>query len=256
MSQSIVLSFEKAHAKQFGTNEALILYHLRYWIEINHASSKNEHEGKTWTYQTFEAIQAHFSFMSKSTIQRAIDDLVKKHKVIVKGNFNKNKFDRTIWYAFVDQDKWIREDYKNSNRPHRDGQNDHIGNSKMGNGECQSGSPIPKDNTKDEHKNSSPNGEEKNAREKFGAYVKLTKIEKEALEKEHGAERIKEKIEAINDYLASTGKKPYKDYAATIRRWFKNEKDKRSTQSSHQQIDRSHRDANGQKINSDYERLF
>ena len=70
---------------------------------------------------------------------------------------------------------------------------------------------------KEEHPPNPPEGG--SVREACGAFVKLTKKEKEALEEVYGASRVEGIIEEINDYLASTGKKPYKDYAAAIRQW-------------------------------------
>lgn len=70
---------------------------------------------------------------------------------------------------------------------------------------------------KEEHPPNPPEGG--SAREACGAFVKLTRKEKEALEEVYGTSRVEGIIEEINDYLASTGKKPYKDYAAAIRQW-------------------------------------
>lgn len=70
---------------------------------------------------------------------------------------------------------------------------------------------------KEKHPPSPPEGG--NARVACGAFVKLTTEEREALEKFYGAQRVEGLIEEINDYLASTGKKPYKDYAAVVRQW-------------------------------------
>src|SRR5580704_13790232 len=70
---------------------------------------------------------------------------------------------------------------------------------------------------KEEHPPNPPEGG--SARVACGAFVKLTKKEKEALEETYGVQRVEGIIEEINDDLASTGKKPYKDYAAAIRQW-------------------------------------
>ncbi len=56
-----------------------------------------------------------------------------------------------------------------------------------------------------------------------GSYVKLTDTEYKTLADEYGKDRLEEMIGTLNDYIASTGKK-YKDFAATLRLWFKRER--------------------------------
>ncbi len=55
----------------------------------------------------------------------------------------------------------------------------------------------------------------------FGRFVKMAKEEYEKLSLEHGSDVINDICEQINDHLASTGRKPYKDYPATIRNWLR-----------------------------------
>lgn len=63
----------------------------------------------------------------------------------------------------------------------------------------------------------------------FGRFVQLTKEEYSELSVKYSSDRLNEVIEEINDYIASSGRKPYKDYAATIRNWFRR---RRTTQKS------------------------
>ena len=60
--------------------------------------------------------------------------------------------------------------------------------------------------------------------ESHGKHVKLSKEDYSTLCTSHGKEVVDEQIACINDYLASTGNKPYKDYAATVRNWIRREK--------------------------------
>jgi len=61
--------------------------------------------------------------------------------------------------------------------------------------------------------------------ESFGKFVKLEREEYLSFCKEHGELVTKDLIEQINDYLASSGKKPYKDYAAALRQWMRRRKE-------------------------------
>jgi len=59
-------------------------------------------------------------------------------------------------------------------------------------------------------------------RESYGPYVKLSRKEYEESQQLLGSkEALKDMIDDINDHISSTGRKPYKDYAATIRNWVK-----------------------------------
>lgn len=89
-------------AIEYGMEEAILIHHFQYWIDINQTKGTNFHEGKTWMYQTRKEISAHFPYWSPDKIRRLTDKLVEK-KVLVKGNFNKKEFDKTIWYAFSNE---------------------------------------------------------------------------------------------------------------------------------------------------------
>jgi hypothetical protein len=52
-------------------------------------------------------------------------------------------------------------------------------------------------------------------------FVSLSEEELKAFYLGYGKATTKLYIDKINDYLASTGKKPYRDYAATIRNWLR-----------------------------------
>lgn len=95
-------SFSVKLAEKYGVEAALLINHFSHWISHNQRMKRNFHEGRTWTYQTREDIAAYFPYLDANRVRRLCEELVKK-KVIVKGNFNKTHFDRTIWYAFTDE---------------------------------------------------------------------------------------------------------------------------------------------------------
>jgi hypothetical protein len=82
-------------AKEIGLNESILLLQIDFWISISNAE---EHEGRSWTYQSTRAIQETFLYWSLMTINRAINSLIAKHLIIVR-NFNKKKYDKTRWFA-------------------------------------------------------------------------------------------------------------------------------------------------------------
>lgn len=93
----------------------------------------------------------------------------------------------------------------------------------------QGGSPLnghtkervssKEETTKEKHTPSS-----KDIRIFHGSFVKLAPDEYATLCSDHTKQVIDSWILQINDYLASTGNKPYKDYAATIRNWIRRAK--------------------------------
>lgn len=114
--KSIHHSFDIHLAEEYGVNEAILIHHFQHWIQFNMKTKKNQHEGRTWSYQTLEDIAAHFPYWSKDQIVTLIDKLCagktrfQKEKsfepVLMKGNFNKHNYDRTVWYAFVNEEKF------------------------------------------------------------------------------------------------------------------------------------------------------
>ncbi|MDT2814340.1 hypothetical protein P7H75_05735 [Vagococcus carniphilus] len=82
-------------AKELGLNEAIFLQQLHYWL--NSKSSKKINDRK-WIYNTYEDWNKQFPFWSVATIKRIINSLAKKN-LIIKGNFNRAGFDKTVWYS-------------------------------------------------------------------------------------------------------------------------------------------------------------
>lgn len=120
-------------ARQFGIEEAIIIQNLFYWIDKNAANKVHEYDGYYWTYNSTDAFTKQFPYMKKSTIYRVLQKL-EKEGVIKKGNYNKNHFDRTCWYAFTEYGMDVL-------------QKCNIDVAKMKNGNCKNETPIPYNNT-------------------------------------------------------------------------------------------------------------
>ncbi|WP_060667128.1 hypothetical protein [Bacillus sp. CHD6a] len=84
-------------AKKIGLNEAIFLQQIHYWNEINKKANNNYRDGYHWTFNSGKDFLEQFPFWSKKTIQRTITRL-EKLKLLVSGNYNKLKIDRTKWY--------------------------------------------------------------------------------------------------------------------------------------------------------------
>ena len=94
----------RKHAEWYGYIEACLLHHFMYWIDFNRKKKQHLHDGKVWTYASVSTLQkSYFPCFSVGQIRRAIDSLFKRN-VIIKGNYNKFKYDKTTWYALTDED--------------------------------------------------------------------------------------------------------------------------------------------------------
>lgn len=97
-----VFCFDSKHAELYGTNEAVILYNIIFWIKKNKANNKHFYDRKHWTYNSVKAFNELFSFLSKPQIRRVLENL-EKEKAIITGNYNKLSYDRTTWYTLSDE---------------------------------------------------------------------------------------------------------------------------------------------------------
>ena len=84
-------------ATKIGLNEAIVLQQIHYWNDINKKANNNFRDGYYWTFNSYEEWTKQFPFWSARTIQRAIKRL-EDLKLVVSGNYNKLKIDRTKWY--------------------------------------------------------------------------------------------------------------------------------------------------------------
>lgn len=98
-----IYSFTAEWALAFGVNGAILLSNLYFWVKKNKENDVNFHDDRYWTYNTLEAFAEQFPFWSKDQIKRIMKDLRDKGVILV-GNYNANKYDRTLWYS-VDFDK-------------------------------------------------------------------------------------------------------------------------------------------------------
>ena len=81
-------------AKVVGLNSSIIIQQMHYWL----IKSDKVFNDKKWVYNTYAQWQEQFPFWSLSTIRRTIADL-ENSGVIITGNFNKMKADKTKWYT-------------------------------------------------------------------------------------------------------------------------------------------------------------
>lgn len=82
-------------AAEIGLNEAIVLQQIHYWLE----KSPHVHRQQKWVYNTMDDWLAQFPWIkSRKTLANYFAALADRH-LLVTGNFNRSKFDRTKWYS-------------------------------------------------------------------------------------------------------------------------------------------------------------
>lgn len=76
-----------------GSDEAIILQQIHYWTQKN----MNIRDGYSWVYNSLKAWHKQFYWISESSVKRIFTKL-EKMGVLITGNYNKAKFDKTKWY--------------------------------------------------------------------------------------------------------------------------------------------------------------
>lgn len=223
--------FDTEIAEQLSVNAAIIFQHIAFWCIHSEANGTNYHDGEYWTYSSVNAFCTVFPYLSAKQINVAIKKLLDA-ELIIKGNYNKSAYDRTIWYAVTKKGKSI----------YRKGK---MENPKRENGLPEKGEPIPDivpDNSLD------------NSIKRGGAmrFCPPTLEEVKAYASERGyagfnAERFLAYYES-NGW--KVGRNPMKDWKAAVRNWAARDKEQptgRSTEWHNPALDYAQRDYTGTK---------
>lgn len=96
----MIHSFDVNIAKKYGVHEAILLNHLNFWIEKNRANDRHYYDGYYWTYSTKKAFAELFPYLTERQVGYVLEKLVDAG-LLMKGNYNKSSYDRTLWYAIT-----------------------------------------------------------------------------------------------------------------------------------------------------------
>ena len=95
-------SFDIEVAKRYGVDEAIFIQYLYFWLAKNRANGRHYYDGRYWTYNSARALAELFPYWSEDKIQRMIQRM-KKQGLLLTGNYNGSRFDRTQWYTLSDE---------------------------------------------------------------------------------------------------------------------------------------------------------
>jgi len=94
----VIHSFDTVIAKEYGVNAAILFQNILFWIEKNRANEKHFHDGMYWTYNSRKAFTELFPYLTAEQIKYALSKLIDGDMIVV-GNYNMNRMDKTNWYA-------------------------------------------------------------------------------------------------------------------------------------------------------------
>ena len=106
-------AFNTDLAEKYGIEKALIIDYFAYWVVENMRNEKNFHEGRYWVFNSASALSEKFHYISRRTMNQKLQEL-EADGILISGNFNKNKFDRTKWYSFRDEYAWLLDEHRSS----------------------------------------------------------------------------------------------------------------------------------------------
>lgn len=216
-------SFDTDVAARVGVNAAVLYNHILFWVLKNKANDDNFKDGTWWTYCKMDAFVELFPYLTKKQVRTALDKL-RDSGLVITGNYNTDKRDRTIWYTIpADEiaqkgtaEKSIRADTiakKGESTIYNIISNTDISNTDI----CAKAQKRQMD---------TPPGRAeqeqiKVVRHCYGEYnnVRLSDPELEKLQNEF-PDDWQERIERLSCYMESHGK-TYKSHLATIRNWAK-----------------------------------
>ena len=79
---------------------AIFLANMRQWTFDNLANKSNIIDGYCWTYNTLDALLIMFPFWTRRQLETVIRNAISAG-LLMKGNYNKKRYDRTCWYALT-----------------------------------------------------------------------------------------------------------------------------------------------------------
>ena len=98
--------FDTKIAELYGVNCAILLQNIWHWVRKNEANGRHFHDGCYWTYNSTKAFSALFPYLTQRQIETALKRL-RDEGIILTGNYNEMKYDRTLWYAVTEKGKCI-----------------------------------------------------------------------------------------------------------------------------------------------------
>jgi hypothetical protein len=89
-------------AIDFDIETATFLNNMAHWLNKTIANRKNFYENTYWIYNSKAAFAEIFPYWTERQVRHILDKAL-ANGLIISGNFNQTKYDRTLWYTFTDK---------------------------------------------------------------------------------------------------------------------------------------------------------
>lgn len=120
--------FDSVYADKYGIREAILINYFQFYISANLkillAGKKKEsnttfRDGRTYTFISKSDLEQYYPFFTESMLKTSLNNLVEEG-VLVKGCYNKLKYDKTTWYAFTNEEEFFElpDEYIQKKRGH------------------------------------------------------------------------------------------------------------------------------------------
>lgn len=215
-------SFDVAIAKEYGVHSAILLKNLYFWIQKNATNGRHYHDGTYWTYNSRKAFSKLFPYLTARQVQYAIDKLI-EDGLVRTGNFSKDAFDQTIWYAITEKGYSILQNCQMVDLTKNAPPSDNFVKSTLSDSKHTDSKPDGEEGKPHAQKKSK---KKEVVRHQYGEYknVLLSDEEIEKLKKEF-PDKYLSYIERVSGYMKQHNKS-YSDYLATIRNWIRRDMEK------------------------------
>lgn len=89
-------------AAKYGTDAAIFVNNIVFWTLKNKAENRHFHNGRFWTYGTISGFSKLYPLWSISQLKRIISRC-RDAGILLVGDFNEDRRDRTLWYSPSDE---------------------------------------------------------------------------------------------------------------------------------------------------------
>lgn len=119
----ITNSFDTGIAKACGIEAAIIYNHICYWVQQNIIHEKNQYDGRTWTYMTYEQMIFAIPYLTIKQVRLGVSKLLEAG-LIVKGDYSQDRFVKPTYYAVVNESALVdsKKSYESAKRADRSAQ--------------------------------------------------------------------------------------------------------------------------------------